>query len=193
FMHQGRQYIKLMSLIPGKRILIPLLGKTTLSGTIVVIVSPKSVEIHIPQELKKPPARRTTSVEGVDFGYTEVMTDTQGIRYGKRFGETLTQVSEERHRKMRKRHKLHALQKKNKADRKRAYRLLRYNLGKQKQYSQAKRDQITLEKEINTAINELVQTKKPAILVTEDLRHIFSYNKPKSVNRKLSSWVRGKI
>ena len=194
FEHKGRQYVTLMSLTPGKRILIPLSGKTAISGTITAVLSEEDICIHIPQELKQKHSPKITALEAVDFGYTEVMTDIQGIQYGKQFGKILTQESEHRHHKMRKRHKLHAIQKKKRAsDPERASRLLRYNLGKQKQNSKAERCKATLEKEINTAINELVRTKRPAILVTEDLRHTFSYDKPKSVNRKFSSWLRGKL
>jgi putative transposase len=32
-----------------------------------------------------------------------------------------------------------------------------------------------------------------ALLITENLSHLFTYNKPKSINRKLSSWLRGEI
>ncbi len=53
FEHEGRQYIKIMSLVPGKRICIPLSGKTPVSGTITLVLSEGNVAIHIPQELKK--------------------------------------------------------------------------------------------------------------------------------------------
>jgi predicted RNA-binding Zn-ribbon protein involved in translation (DUF1610 family) len=56
-----------------------------------------------------------------------------------------------------------------------------------------KKGGISLEKEINTAINELLKNKKPSILITEDLSHTFSYYQPKIVNRRLSSWLRGKL
>jgi putative transposase len=51
----------------------------------------------------------------------------------------------------------------------------------------------SLEREINTALNEIIKAKQPTLLVTEDLRHAFTYKKPKSVNRKLSIWVKGKL
>ncbi len=193
FEHKGRQYIKIMSLIPGKRICIPLSGKAPISGTISLVLSEGNVDFHIPQELKKknPPK---TSPEAVDFGYTEVMTDTQGIRYGTQFGTILTQVSENRHQKMQKRHKLHAMEKRpTTSNPKKAKSLRKYNLGKQKHHAAAKRLRATLEREINTSINQLIQTKNPSLLITEDLRHTFKYNKSKQMNRRLSSWLRGKL
>jgi putative transposase len=191
FDHRGRQYIKLMSLIPGKRISIPLLGKTAVSGTITLVLSEEEIDLHISQELKKKTLPQTPS-EAVDFGYTEVMTDTEGLRYGTQFGKILTQGTETRHQKMQKRHKLHALAKKS-SHPERAKRLQKYNLGKKKHRARAKCLRATLEKEINTAINTLIKTKTPSILITEDLRHTFSYGKTKKVNRKLSHWLRGKL
>jgi IS605 OrfB family transposase len=181
-----------VSLIPGKRISIPLLGKTGISGTITLVLS-DNVDLHVPQELKKKRPFKAP-LEAVDFGYTEVMTDTQGIRYGTRFGITLTQGTESRHQKMQKRHKLHALFKKKKTlHPAQAKNVQKYNLGKKKHTSTTRCLKVTLEKEINTAINQLIRTKKPSVLVTEDLTHAFSYKKPKKTNRKLSSWLKGKL
>lgn len=190
FTHKQRQYIRLMSLVPGKRISIPLSGQAQISGTITLIFSKESVALHIPQELKKK-SNAKTSLEAVDFGYTEVMTDTQGIRYGAQFGTMLTQGTENRHQKMQKRHKLYAIQQKKSL--KEANKLQKYNLGKKKQHSTLQSLKSTLEKEINTAIHQLVQAKQPSVLVTEDLRHAFSHHKSKKINRKLSNWVKGKV
>ena len=188
------QYIKLMSLTPGKRICIPLSGKTAITGTITLIFSADNTfNLHIPQELKKKTTPKT-ALEAVDLGYTEVMTDTQGIRYGTEFGTTLTQASDTLSHKMQKRHKLHSLEKKRRlSNPQQAKRLRKFNLGKKKQHSNSQSVKATLEKQINTSINQLIHTKKPSILVTENLRHAFIYDKPKKVNRRLSSWIRGKI
>lgn len=188
FEHNERQYIKLMSLIPGKRILIPLLGKTAVSGTITLVLSEEAIHLHIPQELKKKTLPKTPP-EAIDFGYTEVMTDTQGHRYGTQFGSILTRATEDRHQKMKKRHKLHALSKKTTHPKP----LKTYNLGNKKKQANTKRIRATLEKEINTAINQLIRTKNPSLLITEDLHHAFTYDKSKKMNRKLSNWLKGKL
>ncbi|MGD0664672.1 MAG: zinc ribbon domain-containing protein [Rhabdochlamydiaceae bacterium] len=194
FEEKKRQYIKLMSLTPGKRICIPLSGKSTISGTITLVLSSDTIfNLHIPQKLKKKSSSKT-AMEAVDFGYTEVMTDTQGIRYGTEFGTTLAKVSDDQSHKMKKRHKLHSLEKKQKICKsKQAKRLRKYNLGKKKQNLKSQCVKATLEKQINTSINQLVQTKNPSILVTENLRHAFTYDKSKKMNRRLSSWIRGKL
>ena len=74
-----------------------------------------------------------------------------------------------------------------------AARCRQYNLGRKKLNEKARKAKETLEKEINTGINELLKKKKPDLLITEDLSHTFTYNKPKSINRKLSAWCRGKL
>jgi IS605 OrfB family transposase len=120
------------------------------------------------------------------------MTDTQGLRYGTQFGAALTQGTENRHQKMQKRHKLHALAKKS-SNPERTKRIQKYNLGKKKHNANTKRLRAALEKEINTAINQLIEIKNPSVLITEDLRHAFNYDKSKKVNRKLSNWLKGKL
>jgi putative transposase len=187
FEHNGNQYLKLMTLERGKRLILPLLGKTAISGNISIVLSGDEIFVHLSQDLKSRP-RKNSAVEAVDLGYTEVMTDTAADRYGTRFGKILTSLSEKLDNKMRKRHRLHSLEKKNNKPT-----LRKYNLGRKKLNRQVRKGRSTLEREINHGINELLKKKKPAILITEDLRHSFTYNKPKAVNRKLSFWVRGKL
>ena len=193
FEHNGCQYIKLMSLQPGKRIILPLSGKTQISGTITLVISDEGIHIHVPQKLKKRSIPKNP-IEAVDFGYTEVMTDTEGLRYGKQFGTILNRTSDSLSQKMQKRHKLHALEKKQRdANPQRASHVRKYNLGKEKHFATMRKSKATLEKEINTGINQLVRTKHPSLIITEDLRHPFVYDKSKKLNRKLSSWLRGKL
>ncbi len=185
------EYIKVMSLEKGKRIVIPLNGKGPIEGNITLVLDGKSLFIHVTKEIHfKTP--KQGQIEAVDFGYSEVIVDTQGIRYGTQFGKILTKVSDTRHKKMQKRHKLHAIQK-NLIGTKKSSNILKYNLSRKKLNKEAKKAKSSLEREINTAINNLLKNKKPSIVITEDLSHCFSYNKPKCVNRKLSSWLRGKL
>src|SRR5580704_8920401 len=85
FEHQGRQYVKLMSLKPGKRIIVPLKGETAIKGNITVVFSKESVQIHVSQDIPKKVVKGTATI-AVDFGYTEVMTDAGSNRYGEKFG-----------------------------------------------------------------------------------------------------------
>jgi IS605 OrfB family transposase len=74
-----------------------------------------------------------------------------------------------------------------------AHRIRQYNLGRQKLTRTKQKSTTALKCEINQAINQLIKTTHPAILITEDLSHLFSYDKSKNVNRRLSSWLRGEI
>lgn len=188
FEHKTHQYVKLMSLDRGKRLCVRLSGRAKIEGTITVVFSGDSVSLHVSNPLK-PRALKTGPQEAVDFGYTEVMTDTEGVRYGKKFGELLTKTSDDLSEKMQKRHKLHALHKKKPYQR--TYR--KFNLGRHKLESKKRATKATLEKEINTGINELISSKSPCLLITEDLSHLFTYNTSKKMNRRLSGWLKGKI
>lgn len=46
---------------------------------------------------------------------------------------------------------------------------------------------------IKVMSNELIKDKNINLLITEDLSHTFTYDKPKSINRKLSFWIRGTL
>lgn len=191
FENKGRQYISLMSLKLGRRIILPLEGQTSITGNISLILGEEKAELHITQELKKK-SKPIQSIQAVDFGYTEVMTDTYGNTYGKQFGNILTKRSNDLHQKMQRRSKLYSLKKKHYFSQK-ARSICKHNLGKKKFIRKQQAQVATLKCEINRAINKLIKTKQPTLLITEDLSHLFKYNKPPSVNRKLSSWLRGEI
>ena len=194
FEHCGRQYLKLMSFEKGKRIIIPLLGKQKIEGNLTVVFNKNDYEIHLSQELKEGRCLKTGQVEAVDFGYNEVMTDTEGKRYGTQLGNILGKQVQQRHDKMQKRHCIHAHEKKlRKGNSAKAARIRKNNLGYKKLNSFTTKARASCEREINTAINKIVKEKKPSLLITENLRHLFTYNKSKKMNRKLSYWVRGKI
>jgi putative transposase len=187
FAHQGRQYLTLMSLERGKRIILPLEGKSSITGNIALVLNEENVEIHISYELKT--KLKTSGIsEAIDLGYTEVITDTENKRYGKQFSKLLTKTSDALDQKMQKRNRLHALYK-----HKKSRHILKYNLGRQKFVRTQRKAKAALKDEINQAINELVRTKQVSLLITENLSHLFTYNKPKKVNRRLSFWLKGEI
>lgn len=191
--HKERQYLKLMSLEKGKRLVIPLLGKQKIEGNLTIVSKKGKFDICLTQALKsfKP---KEGLIEAIDFGYTEVATDTQGNCYGKNLGEILTKATQKRHEKMQKRHRIHAQEKKLRITNSlKAAHCRKFNLGAKKLNHNTKKIQSTLEREINTGINELIKKRKPAILITENLTHLFTFNKPKSINRKFSSWMKGKL
>jgi transposase len=191
FEHEGRQYIKLMSLEKGKRITLPLEGKSTIEGTLTVVFSREGVHVHTSQELQNKTNSSQNQV-AVDLGYTEVMTDDEGERYGEGFGEILTEKSDSTNQKNQQRNKLYALERKCSSIKKRKH-IRKYNLGKKKLTRKKEKWQASLKDKINQAIHQLIRIKRPSTLITEDLSHLFTYKKSPSINRRLSSWLRGEI
>jgi IS605 OrfB family transposase len=173
-----------------------LLGEAKIQGNISLLLKKDSAEILIPQEINtKPTNKKDAKLVAVDFGYTEVMTDSKNNRYGKGLGQILTEATEDLNKKMKQRNKLYALEKKiHTSDPKTAERIRKYNLGKVKHERKQKKVKASISREINTAINELAKAEKPLLLVTEDLSSSsFTFKKSKKLNRKLSRWVRGEI
>jgi transposase len=189
FEKKERQYIKVMSLQKGERIAIPLLGKTPISGNIILLLKGDQVEVHLTQEILSRLPLQNGPIASVDFGYTEVMVDRENNHYGTQLGPILTKSSDELSENIKKRNKLRDLSKKSK----KAKNIKKFNLGKEKFYKKKNKVEASISQEINQAIHKLVDTAKPSVLVTEDLSHLFTYDKPKNVNRRLSSWVRGEI
>jgi putative transposase len=197
FEHNGRQYIQLMTLTPRKRLAIPLSGKTPIRGNIRIIVKGSIVEVHYTSDIKSIKRAHNDSVIAIDFGYTEVMTDSDGDQYGTQLGNVLTNASDSLKTKMQRRHKLHALQKKyaqsNKIEHKiKARNISRNNLGRTKLEETQQKLTATCSCEINTAFNQLMR-KNINTIVSESLSHTFAYHRGSNWNRRLSAWVRGKL
>jgi putative transposase len=194
FLHKERQYISIMTQEPRKRLILPLSGNAPIKGNIRLVIENHRAQIHMTSEMKKKNIRGTNII-AVDFGYSEVITDSEGERYGESFGDILTSASDLLKLKMQRRHQLHALKKKyeHSHDAKKllkAKKIKKMNLGRKKLDAHQRKVQGALATTINTAFNELLN-KKPGILITEDLSHVFSYHKGKNTNRRLSSWTRG--
>ena len=198
FTSNNNQYIKVMTLEKGRRVVVPLTGSTPIKGNIRVVLSGQNhAAIHYTSKLKVP-RPIPGAVEAVDFGYTEVATDASGTQYGENLGTLITEASDRLKTRMQRRHKLHALEKKlagsgDAAGSRRAARIRRFNLGTEKLGRVNERARATIEQEINTALNELFRTKRSEVFVTEDLSHVFSFTRGRNWNRKLSSWVKGTL
>lgn len=195
FEQSGRQYLKVMTLDRGQRVVIPLKGNAAISGNIRLVMARQGVEVHVTHGLR--PDRIDTGIlEAVDFGYTEAVTDTDGNAYGERLGSILTTASNDRNQTGKSRNKLRALSGKyaassNPKHRKKASNLKRCNLGKQKWQKREDKARAAIACQINEGLNKLIHEKQPSVLITEDLSHAFTFDKPRSVNRKLSNWVKG--
>ena len=191
----GTQVLTVTSLTPRKRIRIPLTGHTVISGNIRVVLDPdrQRVEVHYTARLKIPGAQ-TDEVVAVDAGLTEVFTDEAGNRYGTGQGQLIYDESERILQKNRKRNKLYQLAEKHSQQgrHKKARNIRKFNLGKKKQNKNKRKNRIELERQINTALNEIVEKRQPKVLVTEKL-DIRGKAKSKQMSRQVSLWPRGTL
>jgi putative transposase len=195
FENKSTQYIRVMNLQGQDRVLIPLTGQQVIAGNIRVVLDPErcrvevhytaAVDVHCPL---------TGEAAGLDAGLSEVFTDEQGHRYGTDFGQTLVKHSDQVCDKGRKRNKLHQLEKKARAAGKldKANHIRRFNLGTAKQRRQRQKMQIEIERQVNTALNQVLDKRQPAQIITEKL-DIRGSAPSKQLSRRVSLWARSTL
>jgi putative transposase len=206
----GTQVLAITSLIPRQRIRIPLKGKTAIRGNIQIVLDDdkQRIEVHYTADIKpvkrqipsassaelpkQPSWSRNPPIVAVDAGLSEVFTDEAGNRYGTGLGRLIYEESDRILAKNRRRNKLYQLaEKHSRAGRhQKARNIRRFNLGQKKQAAQRRRNQIELERQINTALNQLFRQRRPTILVTEKL-DLRGKAKSKKMSRQVSLWPRG--
>ena len=196
FQHNGTQYIQVMTKVMRRRITIPLTGNLKISGNIRIVWDSESqrVEVHQTHDVQQK-LYNTGECVGLDKGYTEAIATSNGGFYGTNLGEILTKQTAKRHRKGKHRNRLHALRKKALArgDVRKARKLEKYNLGRKKQVQNIRRHQSNVSNEINRGLNEFFKKEEPFELSVEKFGSRFKSNLPRSVNRRLASWSRGKL
>jgi putative transposase len=176
----GTQILAMTSLVPRQRIRIPLTGKTVIRGNIQIVLNDdkQRIEVHYTADIKptkRQPIANSRSIQSpleqpnghkeetaevvvaVDAGLSEVFTDETGNRYGTGLGRLIYEESDRILTKNRRRNKLYQLaEKHSRAGRhQKARNIRRFNLGQKKQMAQRRRNQIELERQINTALNQL--------------------------------------
>jgi putative transposase len=185
------QYIKIMGLIAGKRIAVPLTGFTDITGNIKVILdfSKRRIEVHFTHDVASPLLSGKGTV-GLDAGITEVFTDDENNIYGKGFGKLISKASKYLKRTGSARNKLYALKKK--SSKHKADRITRLNLGKEKLNKRRNNTRIYIEQQISHAVREVVKVRNPAVIVSEKL-DIRGKAKSKEMSRQVNSWMRGSL
>jgi IS605 OrfB family transposase len=184
FVLNGRAWIRIPGLIWRKQVAIPLNTDVFPRGMLRIILRNNRAEIHYAVEETITNDCGTQTL-GVDKGYTEVLTDSDGVHYGTNLGEVLTQESDRLKVKYQRRNKLrHIAEKKP--------HVMQCNLGTKKLDRQKVTHSSEVKTIVHTAVNQLVDKAK--LIVTEDLTSPISGKKfPKNVNRRLASWAKGVI
>lgn len=153
-------------------------------------------EIHYASEKQTGRAAGEQTI-GVDKGYTEAFSDSDGIHHGQAYGKVLTSYSDVASSTGKQRNKLHALQKKYRDAGKlrKADNILKNNLGRKKLDGRKFRTQNTLRDIAYKAAHALAD--KSNVIVSEDLTKQFTAKSGKDrgqrVNRRMSAWAKGTL
>lgn len=189
FQHGGKGWIEVTGLIPRKRIAIPLDSGHEIGGTLRLILRNGRVEVHHTVHVSGKTGTMAHEI-GVDKGYTEVYTDSEGHRHGTNLGTLLTRESDALKLKGQRRNLLRSIAKKK--PHKRAN-IKRNNLGTLKMNRRRKRHVTQVRDEIYQATHRVVS--QASLVAHEDLRVPMKSEKQlgRNTHRRLSGWVKGLI
>ncbi|MGR6320812.1 transposase [Micromonospora soli] len=195
---RGRLWLAIPGLEPRKMVKIPLSTTVAPTGTLRLILRGGRVEVHYQidashmRSSQRPPGDRSI---GVDKGYTEALTDSDGDHHGTGLGQLLSSESDRLKERNRRRAKLRSIANNAamRGDHAKAHRIKANNLGTVKRDRQAARHRAQVRTEIFTAVHEVVD--KAATVVAENLTKKFAGRKPggKNINRRLAVWTKGVI
>ena len=186
------QYIAVMSLQKGKRIVIPLTGHSNFSGNVRIVLDyPKhGIEVHTLTDLIPAEIPVDDNVIALDAGITEVFMDKEKHAYEPAFGETIKKASNQLNKTMKARNKSHALKKT--SSKHKAQRIAKFNLGKKKLKELKRKGKLRVQQQISQAIGAVIKLRKPSTIVTERL-DIRGKAKSKGMSRLVSYWMRGSL
>ena len=156
-----------------------------------VIVNGDPIEIHYATEKTAGRPCGTQEV-GIDKGYSEALTDSDGVHHGEQFGAVLTRYSDQQAATGKARNKLHALEKKHREAGRmaKADRIRQNNLGRKKLDSRRGRTQRHLRTLAYQAAHQVVD--KAAVVASEDLTAPIKVKVQwRQYNRRMSTWAKG--
>lgn len=192
-----RVWLKVAGLKPRQPVIIPLNTTVAPSGTLRIILRGGVVEVHYAVDdkaLKSAHRPHGTRKLGVDKGYTEVLTDSDGRHYGTGFGAILSAHSDNLKERNARRAKLRSIANNAaaKGNHAKAERIHRHNLGTVKRTRQDRAVKTVIRDVVYTAANRVADDA--AVIVAEDLtRTIRGKSKGRNMNRRLAMWTKGVI
>jgi transposase len=186
--------------VPGleRRQLVRIPLDTTVApvGTLRLILRNQRVEVHyqIDDRFLKSSARPAGArAIDVDKGYTEVITDSDGVRHGVELGALLSTASNERKVKNARRAKIRSIAEKatEAGDHAKAQRIIRNNLGTVKRDRRSSCWRQRVRTVTFRAVHAVVD--KAALIAAEDLTRTFTgrLRRGRDVNRRLAAWTKG--
>ncbi|MCC3772289.1 transposase [Streptomyces sp. UNOC14_S4] len=194
-MADGNTWIAIPGLERRQKIAIPLNTTVAPTGTLRLILRDGRVEVHY--AVDAPGLRQTrpcgTAKLGVDKGYTEVLTDSDGNHHGTGLGSLLRAESDCLKTKNARRAKIRSIAEKARqaGDQAKADRIHANNLGLVKRNRRRARFKSRVRTATFTAVHAVVD--KARHLVAEDLTRSFPTRKKlgKNTNRRLAAWTKG--
>ncbi|MFI7283401.1 zinc ribbon domain-containing protein [Micromonospora chersina] len=193
---RGRLWLAVPGLQRQQPVRIPLNTTVAPTGTLRLILRNGRVEIHYQIDAM---TMRTSQracghgMLGVDKGYSEVLTDSDGNHHGAGLGQLLTSESDHRKNKNRRRAKLRSIANsaRHRGDHAKADRITRNNLGTAKRALRRARWKAMVRTETFSAVHRVIDTA--ATVVAEDLSKAFGSRKPlgRDISRRLAGWTKG--
>jgi hypothetical protein len=163
-------------------------GRITPTGNLKILFDDVTgkVEMHYCRIVRKVENPNTESA-GLDKGYTEALTDSNGMVYGDGIGKVMTREVQKRHVRGSSRNKLYSIaQNKNKPH------IHRCNLGKKRSHQREAKKKAQLDNRIREGVNQFFDGHREA--VTEDLSApVKSKHRSRAMKRNLSEWCKGQI
>ncbi|MGN9915036.1 RNA-guided endonuclease TnpB family protein [Micromonospora palomenae] len=193
---RGRLWLAVPGLHRRQMVRIPLNSTVAPTGTLRLILRDGRVEVHhqidaATMRTSQVPCGRATV--GVDKGYSEVLTDSDGNHHGTELGTLLRAESDRRKNKGQRRAKLRSIANTARArgDHAKADRIACNNLGTAKRARRRVRWEAMVRTETFTAVHRVVD--KAATVVAEDLSKTFAGRRSlgKNTNRRLAAWTKG--
>ena len=203
-----RQYVSIVGSKSRQRINLPLAGFSSVKGNIRVVLDKGDdrAYIHTSYEIT-PKGKATGPDEAIDWGVSEVCTDTKGVKHGDELKQILTDFTEANNRSGKRRGKLHANWRKLTASNPaKARSIAKNNLGTKKQSRRRIKARASVQTVTGCAIKEVVygagnrtrakgavaqhKNQRPGRLGIEDLAHLRGKAKSKKLSRLCSTWMR---
>ncbi|MHB8290170.1 MAG: zinc ribbon domain-containing protein [Acidimicrobiales bacterium] len=205
-----REYAEIIGAKPGARIALPLVRMSSVSHNIRLVADEGEdrAGIHIVYPVKAL-GEGTGPENSIDWGVTEVCEDLAGVLHGLGLGKLLQSFTEKNNATGNTRGKLHARTRalrKVDQDPRKARRIARNNLGRNKQASRRTKAQASVRTLSGQAVKEVVYgagnrtrargkapqdpSQRPRRLGLEDLSHLTGKAKSKKLSRICSTWMR---
>ena len=191
----GRTWLYVKGMARGERIAVPLGGTHVPTGNLRLILWDGRVEVHhAVAEHAVCSTRPCGEGEiGVDKGYTEAYTDSDGERHGEGLGDLLARESDHVKVKGQRRNQLRAIERKHRAAgrTRKADNIRRNNLGNRKWDHRKRIHNAQVRELLCKAAHGIVD--RAAVIACEDLTAPITSARVrhKSTRRRLAAWTRG--